>query len=158
MGATFTVQLTISRKGDATDVKGSWGPRTFSIQLAVNVDQELEVPLPALSSGIVQLIPSTGPGGPQLVLIRTDTPGVTYQRNAETTVNTLGSGPVPTPPPQGCGPPSMSYGSCPPPSTAPGGWDAVVGAPLSGVNPLTQLIFANPNATAAKVYILVAGS
>lgn len=128
MSAIFTVQVLITRQANPGDAKGSWGPRTYGPPaMQLNVDQELELPLAAGASNISLAIPTLGSGVvPQILLIVSDTPGVTFTRNSEGVAQAIGRQ----------------------------GVRLEAGAPASGVL-LTQLVFSNPGSVPATVYVLV---
>jgi hypothetical protein len=129
LSALITVQLQITRQANPGDIKGSWGPRPYGppAPFQINIDQELEVPLVAGASNIIVSVPSLGAGVvPSIVLITSDTPGVTYIRNAESVPNVIGAN----------------------------GVMLAAGTPQSGVL-LSQLTFSNPGNVAANVYVYV---
>lgn len=125
--AKFTVTVSVTREPEPNDIKGGGVPRNYITTIPGLLDDEIQVKVPASAVDQVATIPV--PGAVQaLLLMRTDVP-VSFKRNSETVVNTLGLT----------------------------GTHLHVGAPNAGPN-VVQFLFSNPGPTAATVYILVAGA
>lgn len=127
MAAKFTITVSITREPDATDIKGGGVPRSYTTAMPALIDDEIQVKVPAGAVDQVAVVPV--PAAVQAFLfMRTDAP-VTYKRNAETVVNSLGLT----------------------------GMVLVAGAPNAGPN-VTQFLFSNPGPSPATVYIQVGGA